>query len=49
MSSLSNEYSEEEIAAILERAGKMGLSLEAGSELESLTIRQLDILVNRTQ
>jgi len=39
------EYSVEQICALLERAAHMGFSLEAGSELEELTIAELDALV----
>jgi hypothetical protein len=40
-------YQDSEIAQLLERAQEMGFSLEAGSDLEKLTIRELDVLVNR--
>jgi hypothetical protein len=39
------EYSIEQICVLLERAARMGLSLEAGSELEKLTIAELAALV----
>jgi hypothetical protein len=42
-------YSDEEIAGLLEKAEGLGFSLEAGSELEPLTIRDLDRLVNVRQ
>ncbi len=42
-----HEYSDDEICDLLKKAEKMGFSLGNNSELESLTIRELDILVNR--
>jgi hypothetical protein len=42
-------YSEEEICALLARAEEIGLSLEAGSPLEKLTIRELERLLNVKQ
>lgn len=42
-------YTHSEICDLLEKAEAMGFSLEAGCELENLTIRELDVLVNRKQ
>lgn len=40
-------YTHSEVCDLLEKAEQMGFSLEAGSELEGLTVRELEILVNR--
>lgn len=40
-----DHYSVEQICALLELAARMGFSLEAGSELEKLTIAELAALV----
>lgn len=40
-------YTHAEVCDLLEKAEALGFSLDRGSELEGLTIRQLDILVNR--
>jgi hypothetical protein len=42
-------YTHSEVCDLLEKAGNMGFSLEKGSELEKLTVRELDVLVNRRQ
>ena len=42
-------YSNSEVCDLLEAAEKLGFSLGAGSELEKLTVRELDVLVNRRQ
>lgn len=42
-------YEHEEICDLLEKAEKLGFSLERGTELEKLTVRELDVLVNRRQ
>jgi len=42
-------YTESEVSDILERAQALGYSLEAGSELDGFTLRDLDILVHRRQ
>jgi hypothetical protein len=39
-------YLHSEICDLLERAEQLGFSLERGTELEKLTVRELDILVN---
>lgn len=38
-----------EIADLLQKAEDLGFSLKAGSELEQLTVGQLDALVNTVQ
>lgn len=42
-------YSHSEVCALLERAAELGFSLDKGSELEKLTVRELDVLVHRVQ
>ncbi len=42
-------YTHSEVCDLLEKAERLGFSLEAGSILEGMTIRDLDILVNRRQ
>jgi len=42
-------YSKEELCSLLEKAESAGFSLEAGSQLESLTLAELDRLVNVKQ
>jgi hypothetical protein len=42
-------YTWEEICELLEKASALGFSLEKGSELEKLTVDQLDSLVNQRQ
>ena len=42
-------YTHSEIRDLLEEAEKLGFSLERGTELEQLTIRELDVLVHRRQ
>ena len=44
-----HEYSHSEVCDLLEEAERLGFSLDAGSELENLTVRQLEILVRRRQ
>jgi hypothetical protein len=39
-------YSLDRVVAILAKAEEMGLPLEKGSYLESMTIRQLDMLIH---
>ncbi len=39
-------YTEEEIVDILEKASQLGLSLDPGSDLEKLTVAELERLVN---
>lgn len=39
-------YTEEEIIELLDRADRLGLSLESGSDIEKLTIADLERLVN---
>lgn len=39
-------YSLEEVADLLQKAKDLGLNLEAGSDLEELTIAELASLVN---
>ena len=43
------EYTEEDIRELLAEAERMGFSLEKGSELEKLTIRELEVLVRQVQ
>lgn len=45
----SHEYTHSEVCDLLERAEMLGFSLECGSELEGMTIRELEILVTRKQ
>jgi hypothetical protein len=40
-------YTHSEVVDLLELAEKMGFSLEKGSDLERLTVRELDILLHR--
>lgn len=40
-------YSEEQVIELLEKALAMGFCLDKGSELEGLTVHQLDLLLNR--
>ena len=40
-------YTHSEICDLLEKAESMGFSLEKGTDLEKLTVRELGILVNR--
>jgi hypothetical protein len=42
-------YSHSDICDLLEKAEALGFSLEKGSELEKLTVREVDVLVNRKQ
>jgi len=42
-------YTSEEICDLLEKAEALGFSLEEDSELECLTLAQLDTLVNTRQ
>ena len=42
-------YTHSDVVDLLERAEAMGFSLERGSELEKLTLRELDIMVHRKQ
>lgn len=42
-------YSHSEVCDLLEKAEALGFSLERGTELEKLTVRELDILVHRVQ
>lgn len=42
-------YTHSEICDLLAEAESLGFSLEKGSELESLTIRELEVLVKRRQ
>ena len=42
-------YTHGEVCDLLEKAENMGFSLEKGSELENLTVEQLDRLVNLRQ
>jgi hypothetical protein len=42
-------YSEEEVIDLLAKAETIGLSLEAGSDLEKLTVGELDRLINVRQ
>lgn len=42
-------YSDEEIGFLLLKAETLGFSLEAGSDIEKLTIAELDKLVNTKQ
>ena len=42
-------FSDEEICELLEKAAALGLSLERGSDLEQLTIGELERLVNVVQ
>jgi hypothetical protein len=44
-----HEYTHSEICDLLEKAAELGYSLEKGSELEKLTVRELDRLVNMRQ
>ena len=45
----ATRFSNTEIADLLERANKLGHSLEKGSPLEQLTIRELEQLVLREE
>lgn len=42
-------YTHSEVCDLLQKAEGLGFSLERGSELEKLTVRELDILVHRRQ
>jgi len=42
-------YTNSELCDLLEKAAALGFSLGPGSELERLTVRELDNLVNRKQ
>jgi len=42
-------YSNEEIFELLEKAERRGLNLEKGSDLEKLTLEELEKLVNTKQ
>lgn len=42
-------YDDERICELLEKARALGFSLDAGSEIKTLTLGQLDALVNRIQ
>ena len=42
-------YTESEFVELLEKARELGFSLDAGSELEKLTVGELDVLVNQRQ
>lgn len=42
-------YGDEEIVKLLESAERLGFSLEAGSELEKLSLADLERLVNTRQ
>ena len=42
-------YTHSEVCDLLEMAEMLGFSLEKGSELEHLTVRELDVLVHRKQ
>lgn len=43
----SKLYLSDDICELLEKAEKLGYSLERGSELERMTIAQLEEIVNR--
>lgn len=45
----NNLYTHSEVCDLLEKAENLGFSLDRGSELEQLTVRQLDKLVNQVQ
>lgn len=45
----SHEYTYSEVCDLLNRAKLLGFSLERGSELEGMTIRELEVLVTRVQ
>lgn len=49
LSDPGNLYTHSEICDLLEKAETLGFDLESGSELERLTVRELDVLVNRRQ
>ena len=40
-------FTHTDVCDLLEEAERLGFSLEAGSELEGLTIRELEVLVRR--
>jgi hypothetical protein len=42
-------FTEDEISDLLKKARDLGFSLDEGSELESLTVRELEILVTTVQ
>ena len=42
-------YTHSEVCDLLEGAELMGFSLERGTELERLTVRELDVLIHRRQ
>lgn len=42
-------YTHSEVCDLLEEAEQIGFSLEAGSELENLTVRELEVLVRVRQ
>ena len=42
-------YTHSEICDLLEKAEQLGFPLDRGTLLEKLTIRELDVLVNRKQ
>jgi hypothetical protein len=40
-------FTHSDVVDLLEEAERLGFSLEAGSELENLTVRELEVLVRR--
>jgi len=42
-------YTHSDIVDLLQKAEDLGFPLEAGTYLEKLTVRELDVLVNRKQ
>jgi hypothetical protein len=47
--SRERSFSEEEICELLEKAAALGFSLERGSELEKISLAELERLVNVRQ
>ena len=49
LQNLDHLYLDEEVADLLKEAESLGFSLEKGSELEGLTVRDLEVLVKWKQ
>ena len=49
LQNLDHLYLDEEVADLLKEAESLGFSLEKGSELEGLTVRELEVLVKWKQ
>ncbi len=44
-----HEYTHSEVCDLLQKAFDLGFDLETGTFLENMTVRELDVLVNRVQ